>query len=363
VQGWQLNITGAEPLLSPMTGQVAPCLRAAIASARGTAPDRGDLKLRPSWLHPTAKRLAIREYLPLAGWVLTWLLIGLSLGHADVVRLLAANTLVQSVRAIATLEVIQVLARRSASPSDVRRRSLRTALQIDLPSLLACIVLTAALVGVVAALGMPQAAGMIAIVALAIPARNPGALAVSGRDRDTFWRIGSAVTSVAGAAAVLLLELPWQWAAAVLAAREWGGLLATALFAGPRSPPRDVPDSPITFREAAVQTEATARKRLGYRLLRTLLILFGPLGSFAARTGRGAGRLDQKIGQLMPRSRAGFAMFTAAMLAIGSSLLILSREPASLLAAAAALRLAASGGAALLWWKYRDDRVEDDDDD
>ena len=278
-------------------------------------------------------------------------------------RLLAANTLVQAVRAFATLEVIQVLARRSASPPEVRRRSRRLAVRIDVLALVACALIVLALVSLVGALGMPQVAGMIAIVALAIPARNPGALAVSRRDRDTLWRIGSAVTSVGGAAAVFLFELPWQWAAAVLAAREWGGLLATALFAGLRSPPRVIPDQPITFHEAAVQTEATARKRLGYRLLRTILILLGPIGSFAARTGRGAGRLDQKIGRLMPRSRVGFVIFTAAMLAIGSTLLALSRQPASLLVAAAALRLAASGGAALLWWKYRDDRVEDDDDD
>lgn len=344
---------------------------AAVARRRSTdnasdgrhAPFRGPLILRPPWSHPTAKRLAISEYLPLAGWVLTWLLLGLSLGHADVVRLLAANTMVQAVRAFATLEVIQVLARQSASERAVRQASRKVAIRIDLLGLGACAVLVAILVAVIALRGMPDAAGMIAIVALAIPARNPGALAVSRKERDTFWRIGTAVTSIAGATLVFALGLPWQAAAVVLAAREWGGLLATALFAGPRPPQRVIPDRPVTFKDAVVQTEATARKRLGYRLLRTILILFGPLGSLAARTGRGAGRVDQKIGRLMPRSRLGFATFTAATLGGGVALLIASREPASLLAAAAFLRLAASGGAALLWWKYRDDRVEDDDED
>lgn len=295
--------------------------------------------------------------------MLTWLLMGLALGHADIVRLLAANMLVQAVRAFGTLEVIQVLARRSASPAEVRRQSRRTALKIDLFALGACLLLVLALVAAIASLGMAQAAGMIAIVAMAIPARNPGSLAVSWRERDIYWRIGAAAVSVAGAGAVLVLGLPWQWAAGVLAAREWGGLFATALFAGPRPPSRVVRDYPVTFREAAVQTEATARRRLGYRLLRTILVMFGPLGSFAARTGRGAGRLDQKIGRWLPRSWAGFVIFTAATAVCGGVLLALSREPASLLAAAAFLRLAASGGAALLWWKYRDDQVEDDDED
>jgi hypothetical protein len=125
-----------------------------------------------------------------------------------------------------------------------------------------------------------------------------------------------------------------------------------------------VRDPVVTFHEAAVQTEASARKRLGYRLLRTIMVaIFGPFGNFAARTGRSAVQLDHKIARLMPHSRLGFGAFTAVTSILAIGLLSMSREPASLLGAAACARLAASGGAALLWWNYRDLKAMDEDDD
>lgn len=315
-------------------------------------------------IHPTAKRLAIREYLPLGSWLLAWLLMGLTLGHADVVRLLAANVFAQAIRAFCGLEMLQVLGRRSASERPIRKASRRFALKIDLIVLAACTVGTAALAAFVYERGMRDEAIMIAIVALGIPARHPGALLVSWLDRDTYWRLGAAATAVIGAALVFLFELPWPAAAAVLAAREWGGLIATRLFAGPRTPPKVVRDTVVTFHEAAVQTEASARKRLGYRLLRTIMVaIFGPFGNFAARTGRSAVQLDHKIARLMPHSRFGFGAFTAVTSILAIGLLSMSREPASLLGAAACARLAASGGAALLWWNYRDLKAMDEDDD
>jgi hypothetical protein len=309
----------------------------------------------------------VREYLPFGSWWAAWLLIGLTIGHADAVRLLAANTFAHAARALCTLEVIQVLARRSAADPHAWRDARRRALRIDLVALLVCAVLLAALIGFVAARGMPKAAAMIAIVALGIPARHPGSLWVGRLDRDLYWRIGSALVALGGAALVFALRLPWEAAAVVLALRDWGGLLMTALFAGPRSPPSTLPQGPLTFREAAVQTEARARKRLGYRLLRTTLgVLLGPYGSFVARTGRTAGKLDSKIARLLPHSRLGFALFTAGTGIAAAVLLSISREPSAFIGAAGCARLAASGAAALLWWKYRDfdaeDREEDDED-
>lgn len=310
----------------------------------------------------TAKRLALREYLPFGSWLATWFLFGLALGHADVVRLLAANTFAQAARAVCTLEVMQVLARRAHACKEIWRASLLTGLRIECAGLAACALLVAGLTMLLAWRGMSTEATMIVIVACGIPARNPGVLLVAKRNRLVSWRAGSSLVAVTGAAAIFLLELPWQAAALVLALRDWGGLAATALFGTRREAPDMVPSTALTFEEAAAQTEASARRRLGYRLIRTLLMaLMGPFGGFAARTGRSAGTFDTKIARLMPRSKPGFVLFTASMAGAAAVLLSISREPLALLGAAACARLSALGAAVLLWWKHRDLQAGDED--
>jgi len=148
-----------------------------------------------------------------------------------------------------------------------------------------------------------------------------------------------------------------------VALRDWGGLAATTLFAPLRPVKADVPTEPLRFEEAAVQTEAAARKRLGYRLLRTVFGLLGPWGNIAARTGRGLGKLDHRIARFIPHSKPGFILFIAVTLTAAIVLLSIG-EPSTFLLAAALTNLAASGGAALVWWKHRDfsaDVAEDED--
>lgn len=168
------------------------------------------------------------------------------------------------------------------------------------------------------------------------------------------WKVGASVVALAGAAIVFFFHLSWVAAAFVIALRDWGGLVAAMLFARRRPLKGKPPERPLTFAEAATQTEANARRRLGYRLLRTLFGVLGPVGNLAARTARGAGRLDQRIARLLPHSRAGFALFTAGTGTASAVLLVVSREPSTLLASSALASMAASGGAALLWWGYRD---------
>jgi hypothetical protein len=312
---------------------------------------------------PLAERLVVREYMPFASLLLTWFLFGLAIGHADVVRLIAANTLVLGVRALCTLELTRVLARRSAAPDAVWTSSRRTALRIDALALVACLLVAAALVVLLAARGMPEAAGMAAIIALGIPARHPLGLLVARRNREVTWRAGVAAAGIVGAAIVFGFGLPWQAAALVIALRDWVGLAATALLAPRHRPVRESAE-PLTFAEAAGLTEANARRRLSYRLMKTLFaVALGPLGNFAARTGRGAGRFDSKLSRLVPRHRAGFALFTAGCGTIALVLLLATREPLAFLVAAAFWRLGALGGSALLWWKYKAAADDDDDDD
>ena len=306
----------------------------------------------------------MREYLPFGSLLLTWFLLGAAVGPANLVRLIGANALIQGARAICTLELMRLLARRAAATDAAWKQSRRVAVKIDLVAVAACVVVVAALVALLTARDMPVAAVMVSIVALSIPARHPFGLFAARRDRKVAWRVGVAVTAVVGSVIVFLLGLPWQAAALVLALRDYGGLLATALFAGRYRPGRMQTSEVLTFAEAAGHTEANARRRLSYRLMKTLFaMVLGPVGNIAVRTGRSAGRFDSKLSRLMPRNRAGITIFTAICASAAAAVIFVSREPVAFLAFAAFARLAALGGSALLWWKYKPPADDDDDDD
>lgn len=210
---------------------------------------------------------------------------------------------------------------------------------------------------------MDKAATMLGVVGLSLIARHPGQLLIATRIRSSNWRLGAAVMGCIGAALVFGLELGWLAAAAVLALRDWGGLVATLLFGARRGPPPLACSDPLSFAETAARTERVAHRRLTYRISKGLLaMLLGPVGGFAARTGRGAG-LDTRLARVVPRSRSGIAALVFAMTAVSSVAFSLSREPAALLLAAAALRVAASAGSILLWWKYAQAVPEADEDD
>ncbi len=314
-------------------------------------------------IHPVAKRLAMREYVPFGAWLLTWFLIGFSIGPAGVVRLIGANAVVQGARALCTLEARQVLARRTAASDCVRTRSRRIAFKFDLVGLVACALFLAAIVFLLAFRDMPEAAGMVAIAALGIPARHPLGLLVARRNWEVSWRMGTAATAVTGSAIIFAFGLPWQAAALVIGLRDWGGLIATALFAGTREPSKADRTGVMTFAEAAAKTETIARRQLTYRLVKTLSgVILGPIGNIAARTGRGAGGLDRKLSRLVPRNRPGLMLFTAICASVALVTVFVSTEPLAFLVAAAFARLASSGGSALLWWKYRSASDDEDDD-
>lgn len=320
--------------------------------------------LKKAVTHPLAKRLTVREYLPLSAWLLTWFLLGLAVGPADAVRLFAANTFVQSARGFVALEMVGTLSRR-VGQGEALRASLRRALGVDLLVLLAALAVVGFLGGFLWWRDMGVAAAMVLLVAVGLPARHPGGVLVVGRDREAPWRVGAALTGVSGAALVWALGGEWWHAALVLAARDWGGLLVTALL-GKRRPPHDEPETePMRFAELAARTEAAARRRLVYRMAKSVLSgLLGPFGSVIARTGRGA-RLDAKISRLVPRHRGGMAVLALASSGVMLFFLVVASEPATLVLAAVSARIAASAGSALLWWNYgtalRLDEEDDED--
>ena len=136
--------------------------------------------------------------------------------------------------------------------------------------------------------GMEVAAVMTAIVALTIPPRHPGGILVYDRRRDVSWRMGPAIAAGIGGGLVFLFDLNWVAAAVVVGLRDWFGLLATWLFGPAKKPPKITPTEPMGFHQAAARTEASARRRLSYRVMKSIFgVLHGPLGNLAARTGRG----------------------------------------------------------------------------
>ena len=308
----------------------------------------------------TAKRLAVREYLPLASWVFSWFMIGVAIGHADAVRLLAANAFVQAVRHVCTLETMPLFGLRERTAGTFRQAR-RAATRLELAGLSASVVGVLLLAGLLEYRGLGQVAVMVAIAGAAIPARTPASLLVAHRQRLPIWRIGSGLTFAVGSAAVLLFGGDWMAAAAVLALREWGALIATLIFA-PKRKIKHPRNRPLTFEEVAHRTEANARQKLSYRLISSISsLLFGPFGSLAARTGREMGRLDSRLAKLVPRKKSGFALFTLGTVAVAAIFLFASREPSTVLGAAAFARLAASGATVLMWWCYGSNAADDDD--
>ena len=315
-------------------------------------------------IRPMATRLALREYLPFAGITAGWGLVGLAIGHADMVRLLAAGSFIQSIRAFCTMEVTQALSDHVASERAIYRKSRKLALRIDLIALGVCLVAVALLALFLHVRGMEKAAIMIAISAIAIPARNPGAILVAKRDRNVLWRIGAALAGFAGGLLVFAFGLGWMAAAALAGIKPWVGLAFVRRF-GPRKTPSDEPPAAaLRFHDAASRTESTARRRLSYRLMRSFFsVALGPFGTLIARTGRGMAGLDRKLARLIPRNRPGMLLVALGTAAASITLLLTSREPSAFLGAAAFARIAASAGASLIWWNYAADHDDDDDDD
>ena len=146
----------------------------------------------------TAKRLAVREYLPLASWILSWFMIGIAIGHADAVRLLAANAFVQAVRHVCTLEAMPLFGLRERTV-ETFRQARRAAIRLELAGLAASVVGVLLLAGLLEYRGLGQVAAMVAAIFLFVsrePSTVLGAaafarLAASGATVLMWWRYGS----------------------------------------------------------------------------------------------------------------------------------------------------------------------------
>lgn len=311
------------------------------------------------------KQLAGREYLPMAATIATWAVIVAAIGHADAVRLLAAVTIVRSTQLLTKLSTETALKRRATAPRPVIRQARRFAFNLQTAALAVALVLVALLAEGLKAIGQLQVAAFLPFVALGMPARYLRLVDV--RAASSYSRLALA----GGGLAMVLLGWAAGWHAAALGlafgAREWIGYAVLRWW--PRVPPPAgvVLTEPLRFDEVARYTAISGRRLVAYRLTKSLLTVFGPVGNAAARTGRGL-NWHRKIEPYVPHHLGGFILFTLSSMAGAVFLALRSGEPVAMIGAAGLLQIGCTAGNVVLVWRYLPARdsglpIDDDDDD
>jgi hypothetical protein len=310
------------------------------------------------------KRLASREYLPMVAIIAMWALIVAAVGHADAARLLAAVTMMRAVQMLTKLATPLVLKRRLAAPKPIRRQAKGFARTVQAAAFAVTLVLVALLVLAMDGIGQTQIAAFIPYVAIGMPARFLRFADV--RTASPYYRLASSTSGL------VLVSIVWAagWPAAAFGltfgVREWATFAVLRWW--PREPkmPKSPINEPLHFPEVARTTAIVGRKMLTYRLTKSLLAPFGPIGNIAARTGRGL-KMHVKLEPYIPHHFGGFLLFSLATLGISVFLALRSGEPAAMIGAAGLAQISAAAINVLLLWRYLPSRdtevVEDDDDD
>lgn len=309
------------------------------------------------------KQLAWREYLPMVGLIAMWAVIVAAIGHADAARLLAAVIFIRSCQLMTRVATTVALKQRMHAPKPVWRRSRRFAFILQASSLIVALLLVAGLAEAMKAIGQHQIAAYLPYVALGMPARYLRLADV--RTSSPYFRLALS----GGGVAMVLLGWAAGWHAIGMAfafgAREW--IAYTALRWWPRAPiePRTRRDDPIRFAEIAQNSAIFGRRLLTYRITKSILTVFGPLGNAAARTGRGL-NWHMKIEPYVPHHLGGFILFSVATIGTAVFLAMRSGEPAAMILAGGLCQVGAAAANVVLWWRWlpsRDTLLEEDFDD
>lgn len=310
------------------------------------------------------RRLASREYLPLVGWLLCWVIIAAGIGHADAARLLAATMLVRAARSLTVMETAAAMRRRHGAEPRIYRKSLIRALRIEAVALLAGAAVLALLIAGLFAIGQDKAALMTMLVGIGLPARHL-APAGGGRRRPGLFHLTLAWSGLLLALGAILADLGPAAVAVAMGLREWVAVLAM-LLPGIRPPPHPEPKpvtEPLTLREVASITSARARERLTYRIGKSLLVsVLGPFGAIIARTGRGVG-MHRRFERLTPKKVLPILILALASGATAILIQVLLAKPATLILSASLIRICAGAGSVLLWWRFAGPRVDEADED
>ena len=310
-------------------------------------------------------RLTLREYVPAVATILLWAVILFAIGHADTARLFAATVTLRGVQMLTRLTTAQSIKVRTGAPSAIRRQARRYSRLVQLAVLGANIALIFALVRGLEAIGQHEVAIFLPLIAIGMPARIFRYSDV--RTDSPYFRLA---LSSGGLAMALL-----GWAAGLGAIgmglafgmREWVAYAVIRFW--PKAahvPTRPIVD-PLGFAEIGRNTAVSGRRLLTYRITKIALTVFGPVGNFAARTGRGL-NWHGKIEPYLPHRLSGFVLLALATAGGALFLALRSGEPAAMVGAAALMQLAGASANIALMWPFLPDRkdpnvVIDEDDD
>jgi len=309
------------------------------------------------------KRLAWTEYLPLGATAATWAIIVLAIGHADTARLLAAVTMVRGIQQLTKLSTPTALKRRAEAPKDVRKQAKREAFTLQAAALAVALVMVAVLVQAMKALGQHQIASFLPYVALGMPARYLRLADV--RTASQYFRIAL------GAGGLVTASLAWAagWPVTLLGlafgAREWVAYFALRWWPRSPEPPKIFINERLHFEEVARYSAILGKRLLTYRLTKSLLGVFGPVGNAAARTSRGL-NWHKKLERYVPHHFGGFVAFSCGMIGAAVIVALNSGEPAAMVLSGGLFQTGATAANVVLLWSYLPERggeplPEDDD--
>jgi len=329
----------------------------------------------------TIFRVGSRAYVPMAGSIVTLLIVAAAIGHADAVRILTAMVFTRAARIFLQVDAHFLLRQWAGGARRLYRKSLRRVIRIETVSLGGAWVITGLIMVFMHALGQDKAILLTAILALALPARNISSL--FGQRAMLHFRFAIAFCGPLLVGIVFLVH-PTIWAFAfAYAGREWLALIVALVLrrwrpaaavavkhenaadadesvAEPATPFRE---DPLTLREVAAVSASRSRGRIAYRIGRTLLG-FVPFGGVVARTARTLGA-HRRFAPLAGRSAYPMMAIAAGTFAGAIIMPLALAKPATLLGSATLLRICATASNVLLWWRFSDgkDHDEEDDDD
>ena len=311
-------------------------------------------------------RLAWREYIPQLMTIAMWAVIVLAIGPADTARLFAATVMVRAIQILTRLSTASTLKLRVGADQAVRLQAKRLVGVIQFAGMIVSLILLALLMWALGRIGQRELAAFLPLIAIGIPARLLRFTDI--RTDSPYYRLALAGGGLAMAG--LGWALGWQAVAMGLAfgAREWIAYAVIRFW--PKAP--HVPSHPVThpldWTEIARASVISARRLITYRLSKVALAMFGPVGNFAARTGRGL-NWHNRIEPYLPHRLSGFVVLATGTGAAAVFVAIWSGEPAAMVGAAGLMQIACAAANIALMWHYlpnRDDPnlvIPDDDDD
>lgn len=306
------------------------------------------------------RRVALREYLPWGGLIVTWVMIALAVGPADAARLFAAAGFVRSARNLTLASVFVPVRQRVAQDGRLTRQVRRVAAGVELLAWLAGLLALGAVLVLLIAAGQQRVAVLAAILALGLPPRYLLPLAAN-RNVGQVFRPSVAWIGAALVALAWLLDAGLTALALALVAREWIAFFLS-LVTAPAALRDRPPLGPLHWRDIAAYSATAARRRLSYRLTKgALTAVLGPVGGAAARAGREF-RLHRRLHRFTPQEPLPLLLLGAATGLSGLLLILAAPSPATLVIAASLFMVAAVAGNVLIWSAFQTDMATTDDD-